>query len=280
MKNKEMYSIGQVEKICKVTKKALRYYDKMNILSPDMVRDDNGYRYYSKQSMLYVPIIKYYKQTGFKLEEMKDLLDGTTYDVCEKTFRNKIDDLKEIQKEVQLKLQSLLDWYQLVIEAQCVLEKNYNEVCMKYIENDRLLYLDQVFEYDYMDSIINTEFTNYVQDTKNAITGPVIIKYDSFGHKINGQCKKARIMQKKLLPCDEEKLVDFGGCMMVSCYHIGDHETINNTYDKILCWIEKHGYECDESSYERYVVDYWTIKNKDKYVTEILIKIKNRKLIK
>lgn len=67
----ELYSIGKVGKICKITKKALRYYDKMDILSPDKVADESGYRYYSKNTLLSVPVIKYYKQSGFKLEEMK-----------------------------------------------------------------------------------------------------------------------------------------------------------------------------------------------------------------
>lgn len=66
----ELYSIGKVGKICKITKKALRYYDKWtyyHLISSWW----SGYRYYSKNTLLSVPVIKYYKQSGFKLEEMK-----------------------------------------------------------------------------------------------------------------------------------------------------------------------------------------------------------------
>ena len=31
----ELYSIGEVSRICNVSKKALRFYDKINIISPD-----------------------------------------------------------------------------------------------------------------------------------------------------------------------------------------------------------------------------------------------------
>lgn len=48
----ELYSIGKVGEICKITKKALRYYDKMDILSPDKVSDESGYRYYSKKNFI------------------------------------------------------------------------------------------------------------------------------------------------------------------------------------------------------------------------------------
>lgn len=47
-----------------------------------------------KKTLLSVPMIKYYKQSGFKLEEMKVFLEGETYDFFHKSFRNKIDELK------------------------------------------------------------------------------------------------------------------------------------------------------------------------------------------
>ena len=62
---------------------------------------------------------------------------------------------------------------------------------------------------------------------------------------------------------------------MASCYHIGSHDNILDTYNKILDWIERHGYEAEDSCYERYVVDYWTSKDSNNYVTEVMIKIKS-----
>lgn len=270
----ELYSIGKVGEICNITKKALRYYDKMDILSPDKVANANGYRYYSKRTLLSVPMIKYYKQSGFKLEEMKIFLKGTTYDFFHRSFKKKIDELKNLQKQINLKLKSVKDWDNLIVEAQIVIENKICDVSVKYMDNRRLTFLNQNFEYDYMDSIINIEFTNYIENIDNAITGPVIICFPSFEDKMNGKCKRMTIMQQTILKCKEELSIEFGGCMMVSCYHIGPHETINETYKKIKTWIKKHGYICSKESYERYVTDYWTTKNVAKFVTEILIKIR------
>ncbi|WP_102401194.1 MerR family transcriptional regulator [Haloimpatiens massiliensis] len=273
----ELYSIGKVEEICKITKKALRYYDKMGILSPDKVADESGYRYYSKKNLLSVPVIKYYKQSGFKLEEMRVFLKGTTCDFVEKSFRKKIDELKELEREINLKIRSIKDWHDLIVEAQMVLENNVCDVAIKYIDNQNLIFLNQDFKYDYMDSIINIEFNNYIDSINNAITGPVIICFPSFEDKINGRCNKMKIMQQTILKCKEEESIEFGGWMAASCYHIGAHETINETYKKIQEWTKKHGYICSKESYERYVTDYWTTKNTDKFVTEILIKISRKR---
>lgn len=275
--DKKLYSIGKVEEICKITKKALRYYDKMGILSPNKVADESGYRYYSKENLLSIPVIKYYKQSGFKLEEMRVFLKGSTYDFIEKSFRQKIDELNDFEKEINLKIKSIKDWHDLIVEAQMVIENNVSDVSVKYMESYNLVFLNQDFEYDYMNSIINIEFGNYIESIHNAITGPVIIRFPSFEDKINGKCNKMTIMQRTILKCKDDEVTKFGGCMMASCYHIGDHSSISETYNKIKDWAKERGYVCSEESYERYVTDYWTTKNKDKFVTEVLIKIRRKK---
>ena len=45
---KKLYSIGEVSRICNVSKKALRFYDQIGVISPDMVSEENNYRYYSR----------------------------------------------------------------------------------------------------------------------------------------------------------------------------------------------------------------------------------------
>ena len=83
-----------------------------------------------------------------------------------------------------------------------------------------------------------------------------------------------RIMQETILKCDDGIKVEYGGGTVVSCYHIGPHETINETYKKMSEWIKKHGYTCEDECYERYVTDYWTTQVPEKFVTEVIFKIK------
>lgn len=271
----EMYYIGKVEKICKISKKTLRYYDKLGVLSPDSVRDENGYRYYSKENMLSIPVIKYYKQSGFKLEEIKNLICESKCTEIEENFRDKIRELEEVERELNLKKQSIRDWHSLVKEAKMVIDNNLNEVSAKYLNKIDMLYLDQEFNYDYMDSIINIDFTNYIESIENAITGPVIIQFPSYEEKIKGTCKTMRIIQQGLIRCEKEKTIEFGGGLVAACYHIGSHDNINETYKKIEDWIKLHNYECEDECYERYVVDYWTSKDSRNFVTEVMIKIKD-----
>lgn len=273
MDRQEFYSIGEVSKVCNISKKALRFYDKIGIMSPDKISEENNYRFYTRNTLLSVPVIKYFKQMGFKLEEMKEFLGGGTYDVLEKSFRLKIDELKELESEINKKYASVKEWYDLILEAESVIENKVNEVAVKFIESVDFLFQDQEFHYNYMESIINIEWTNYLDQIANEIKGEVMLHFPSYEDKLNGKCERATIMQRPLLPCEEEQIVTFGGYMAATCYHIGSHETINEAYEKILTWADANGYVCEPDCYERYVTDYWTTKDSNLFVTEVIIKI-------
>ena len=180
---KEYYSVGEVSKICGISKKALRFYDRLNIICPDKV-SDNGYRYYSKDSLLIVPIIKYYKQMGFKLEEMKEFVEGSTYVALERMFREKIKELKNEESEIYMKYVSVQDWYDLILEAEAVIESTVNDVAVKYVESSDYCYLEQPYSNNLMEVIIHIEFTNYIESINNKITGPVMIMHPSIEDRI------------------------------------------------------------------------------------------------
>lgn len=275
MKYKDRYSIGEVSKICNVSKKTLRYYDKIGLINSQ--RDDNNnYRYYSNESLLAVPVIKYYKQMGFKLDEMREFIEGeikNPYNAMQRSFTAKINELKKEQEEITRKYDSVKDWYDLIIEAEMVIDNNIHEVSVKYVEAGDYLFLEQEYKNNIEASIINIEFTNYVEQVGNEITGPVILNFSSFKDRMTDKVQPIKILQKTLIPCVNCPSQKLGGQMMLSCYHIGSHETIEDTYDKMTLWARKHDYLLGEESFERYVTDYWTTRNRSQFVTEILIRV-------
>lgn len=278
MKYKERYSIGDVSRICNVSKKTLRYYDKIGLITTQR-KDYNNYRYYTYDSLLAVPIIKYYKQMGFKLDEMREFIEGNpsnVYRAIQKSFLSKINELEKAQKEIQLQHSSVRDWYDLILEAEQVIDNKAHEVSVKYVEPMELLFLEQVFENDIKASIINIDFTNFVESLKNKITGPVILNFSSFKDRMENKQQKIRIIQKTLLPIKEDVKTRIGGHIMVACYHIGPHETINETYGKICRWGNDNGYVLGQESFERYVTDYWTTSNSSQFVTEVMMKASRR----
>lgn len=270
----KLYSIGEVSKICRISTKALRFYDKIGIIFPDVICKENGYRYYNKEFLLTVPVVKYYKQMGFKLEEMQGLVEGNACYYLEENFRHKIDQLRVLEQQIHNSYVSVKDWYELIQEAKLVRQNDVHDVTVKYIQAATFCSMEQDFEYRYMESIINIEWTNHLETANNEITGPVILNFGSFEEKMSGRCRRARIMQQAIHPCKDclnRKVL--GGTMVASVYHIGKHETIDAEYDRILSWTAKRGYKCGKESFERYVVDYWTTRNPEEFVTEVIVPV-------
>ncbi len=275
MKTQKRYSIGDMSRICNVSKKALRYYDEIGLM-PSQRSDFNNYRYYTHESLLAVPVIKYYKQMGFTLDEMRAFIEGSDPDAhrkIQRSFLEKIAELKREQEETHKKYVSVKDWHDLLFEAEMVINNNISEVSVKYVEPAELLFLEQDFDTDLKAAIINIDFTNHVDALDSEIIGPVILNFLSLEDRMHDKEQRIRIMQRTLHPCPESRVMPFGGCMMAACYHIGPHETLRATYEKILGWIRRHGYASGPDSYERYVTDYWTTRNTAQFVTEVMVRV-------
>lgn len=270
-----LYSIGEVGKLCNVSKKTLRFYDKIDVISPDYISEENNYRYYSKDTVLFVPVIKYYKQMGFKLEEMKNLLDTDCFDTHTERLRDKIDELKKEREAIAIAYTSVNDWYNLIREAKGVIENKAIQVSVKYINTINACYMKTPFDNNYRESVINIDWTNYLEEIGHEITGAVYLCFPNFEEKLNGQSTEAIIFQQGANDVDPSRTRDFGGKMMLSAYHIGTHDTINETYARIRDWADQYGYRLGASSIERYVVDYWTLNRSEDFVTEILVEIDN-----
>lgn len=272
MDEKKLFSIGEVSKICNISKKALRYYDQIKLISPDYVNEENGYRYYSEDTLLYLPILKYYKQMGFKIGEMQGLLSGVNLNGILKCFPEKIGELTNEGRKIQESLISIQDWYQLIQEAQMVLRYKTCDISVKYFPELDFCYMDQAFNYHYSPTVVNIPWTNYLEAHEQEITGAVILHYDSFEEKMNGKCKKVRIMQQAVRP-DIESTIQLKRerGMAVCVYHIGPHETIDLEYQRIKEWAKGRNCCLASDSYERFVTDYWSTKQTKEFVTEIMV---------
>ncbi len=74
LKIMDTITIGKLAKSCKVKIDTVRYYEKSGLINP-MVRTEAGYRIYNTSAIDRLRFIRKAKNLGFKLEEIKDLLE-------------------------------------------------------------------------------------------------------------------------------------------------------------------------------------------------------------
>lgn len=67
------YTIGKLSKLSGVSKRALRYYEELGLISPSRL-DSNGYRLYGKKEIERLQHILFYKELGVSLEDIYNIL--------------------------------------------------------------------------------------------------------------------------------------------------------------------------------------------------------------
>lgn len=69
-------TIGEVSRIKKISIKSLRYYEQIGILKPVKINPENGYRYYSREQLLAIDMIKFLGTMDIPLKEWHNFIDA------------------------------------------------------------------------------------------------------------------------------------------------------------------------------------------------------------
>jgi DNA-binding transcriptional MerR regulator len=135
-------------KLNHVSEQALRYYDKIQLLQPDNVNNENGYRYYSIKQSAYLDMIQYMKALGMELKEIKTHLEGHDPSLIKSVLEQRssqidvqIHELKYQKRAIERTLRSLQRYEASPPDGTIVLE---------FIEERRMYCIDAGINfYDY-----------------------------------------------------------------------------------------------------------------------------------
>ena len=98
--NKDFFTAGELANIYGISKQALLYYDKVKLLSPDMIAQ-NGYRHYYIQQYLDLELIVNLRSLEFSIAEIKEYLDNRSKDKLIEMLNNRKSDCEKIIKTNQ-----------------------------------------------------------------------------------------------------------------------------------------------------------------------------------
>jgi DNA-binding transcriptional MerR regulator len=73
------YSINKLAKLARVSTRTLRYYDEIELLTPERV-SSNGYRVYGQKEVDLLQQILFYRELGVSLDEIKNIVWSKDYD--------------------------------------------------------------------------------------------------------------------------------------------------------------------------------------------------------
>ncbi len=84
----KMYGVKAVSRLSGVSARTLHHYDKIGLLKP-FSRTDAGYRHYGEAELLRLQQILFYKELGFSLKEIIEVLDDPQFDLVKALKKHK-----------------------------------------------------------------------------------------------------------------------------------------------------------------------------------------------
>lgn len=277
IKKEKPYSIGEASNKAQVSTRTLRHYESIGLIKPDFVKE-NGYRYYTDETILVISLIKYLQFMDFTLDEIRNFISNTEYNDVSKTFNELIKRTSEEIKRLDERLTIIKDWNELISEASSAFLIGNNTPSIKYIKESELISYPMDFDFYYEDTVLDLDFANFVKSKDNKITGPVMFYFDSYIDRLmcenDNRPIKGRYIQRTVNPIKDQKdIFTIKDGMYGSIYHFGKYENLSKSYQKLINWAKKYRYKLSKEVIERFVVDSWTFRDEEKYVTEILIPI-------
>ncbi|MFR7591591.1 MAG: MerR family transcriptional regulator [Longibaculum sp.] len=260
----KLYKIGMFAQMNKITVKTLRHYDDIDLLKPYYIDENNGYRYYVSDQLPILHRILALKEIGFSLDEIKQVIQGTSEDKLLKKKKSELmlevaDLTKKIasiesylsgddyQNEYHIIIKSLPE---VIIASMRVRLHGYSQLFDKMpemgMEMERLGCECAIPEYcftiyydgEYRESDIDAQICEAVTQKK-------------------ADSKK---VQFSILP-----EVEMAACVL----HKGPYETLPKAYGAIINYIEECGYEIVGPQRESYIDGIWNKESPNDWLTEI-----------
>lgn len=140
----ELMKIGELAAMAGISPKALRVYERMNIIVPAKVDEETGYRYYTADQVKQVDALIEWKELGFTLKEVKKIFSRkyskedieTIMEAKKKEWQEyiwqaeqKIDTIEELKQRLETGTEDLKEmtdeeraWY--LIKMSCISDNN------------------------------------------------------------------------------------------------------------------------------------------------------------
>ncbi|MEQ9763115.1 MerR family transcriptional regulator [Streptococcus sp. ZJ151] len=107
-----IYSIGQLAELSGISTRTLRYYETIGILLPSR-KNDSGYRFYDEKEVDILQQILFYKERGFELKQIKELLIQENLDMMTRLEDHLLD-----LKAKKARLEAMIDNLERTIQSQ------------------------------------------------------------------------------------------------------------------------------------------------------------------
>ena len=267
-----MYQIGEFSKICQVSVKTLRYYDKIGILRPSKTDKFTGYRYYDREQLEKMLLIQKLKRYGFSLEEIPPLLSCDDDTLCQKLYRQR-ETLKWRQMELGMILQELTLHLRNLERTDKIMNlSNGYEIRLTETPPLAVFALRKrmgVGDYGKNFGVL------YERVAKAGMTPGGVVGAMYHDKEFDRDSSDIELFVSVQEEERADKTIDSRLCAMT--VHKGAYSTLNEAYAALVSWIEENGYEWDGAPFDIYTMAAWNNLKPENWETEVYFPVKKAK---
>ncbi|HDR7714687.1 MerR family transcriptional regulator [Bacillus albus] len=267
------FTIGEMAKMHNIAESTLRYYDEKGIFHPSTVDPQTNYRYYTIDQFSLLDTIKFLRQLNIPLKEIKKYIDERNPAYALNLLEKQQEMMLKKQREIEYALAKMEHRIHLIKEAT---KAKAEQMVIKEIPQRKITAIavapnttDDMFEY-----YIHSLQKNMRQMDDSLFSGDIGVTVAKKGLLQNEfQAYSSVFILLDYMPFQVHSSDEIKEGMFACVYHHGPYEETDETYKKLMKYIDQEGYEISGDAIEIALIDWSVTENPEEQVTEIQIPI-------
>ncbi|MEK4541921.1 MULTISPECIES: MerR family transcriptional regulator [Bacillus] len=267
------FTIGEMAKMHNIAESTLRYYDEKGIFHPSTVDPQTNYRYYTIDQFSLLDTIKFLRQLNIPLKEIKKYIDERNPAYALNLLEKQQEMMLKKQREIEYALAKMEHRIHLIKEAT---KAKAEQMVIKEIPQRKITAIavapnttDDMFEY-----YIHSLQKNMRQMDDSLFSGDIGVTVAKKGLMQNEfQAYSSVFILLDYMPFEVQSSDEIKEGMFACVYHHGPYEETDETYKKLMKYIDQEGYEISGDAIEIALIDWSVTENPEEQVTEIQIPI-------
>ncbi|GAB6562954.1 MerR family transcriptional regulator [Bacillus mobilis] len=267
------FTIGEMAKMHNIAESTLRYYDEKGIFHPSTVDPQTNYRYYTIDQFSLLDTIKFLRQLNIPLKEIKKYIDERNPAYALNLLEKQQEMMLKKQREIEYALAKMEHRIHLIKEAT---KAEAEQMVIKKIPQRKITAIavapnttDDMFEY-----YIHSLQKNMRQMDDSLFSGDIGVTVAKKGLMQNEfQAYSSVFILLDYMPFQVHSSDEIKEGMFACVYHHGSYEETDETYKKLMKYIDQEGYEVSGDAIEIALIDWSVTDNPEEQVTEIQIPI-------
>ena len=261
-----MLSIGEFSKLAQISTRMLRHYDRIGLLHPSHVGNENGYRYYEQTQLDTLAKIETLKGFGFTLAEIAALLP-LPQEVLALHIRAQITHtsqaMEKMRKSIRLMEQAIAQ-----MEGIEPMNEPYS-VRIMHCPEQNVISIRKTIPPEQIHALF-AELHTEMNRRGLQRTGPTQLRF--LGEEFSYEAME--VEAQAVVSAHGPNITTIPACLCAAVVHTGPYETIRSAYDALGTWLAKHlEYQVCGPVIERFLCDEEMVQNPEEQKTAVLFPV-------